>query len=122
MEINELIEQQVNALRRIHMNDKEFIMNVFEKDIYNALSTLMWREWRDDDISNMQNVYQLCYLISLMKDAFCDEDLNKYFWKKFSSMSVEKLFPDAFEKYHKKQDELIADMLESTTEVTVKEE
>lgn len=120
--VNELIEQQANALRRIHMNDEEFVTNVFSKDIYRELSTLMWGQWRDDNISDMQHVYRLCYLVYIMRDAFCDETLDAYFTKKFSSMSVEELFPLAFEKYREKQDEMIADMLGSATEVTVKEE
>ena len=56
MEINELIERQANTLRQIHANDKEFVMNAFEKDIYKVLSTLMWRKWQDDDLSSMQQI------------------------------------------------------------------
>ena len=106
---------KIIALRSAHNNDDKFVMNIFNNDIYEELSKLTWREWHNDDISRMQEVYQLSFMIGLMKEAFCDESLDAYFYKKFSSMDIKELFPTAFKKYEQ-------NIIDSATEGIIEEE
>ena len=112
---NTELRNKIITLRSAHKNDDKFVMNLFNNDVYEELSKLTWREWHDDSISGMQEVYKLWFMIGLIKQAFCDEDLDQYFFKKFSSMSVDELFSTAFKKYKQ-------NMIDSATEVTVEEE
>lgn len=99
MEYNDIeFKIKINNLYSARKNDNEFVMNMFN-DVYEELSKLTWREWHDDDISRMQIVYKLLFMIGLIKEAFCDESLDAYFCKKFTSMDVKELFPTAFKKY-----------------------